>query len=304
MELENAFLREGHNSTSCSKKPYQLRKYTTAGTSGHMMHSGNDIPLLKTIKIIHPNDLDETNATFIGSGQYGTCHLKSFCHFQVCVKLVNPMKRSSFEGEANITSKFVHPNFPYLFGVCINPYKALVLSYHAIGNHAVSLHSALFPKSQVQKDILLTAEIAWIDIIKGILCGLEHLHSKQHVLHSDLKSDNVVLGLSTSNKIQPVIIDFGKACKISEGNYYTLSVTEKEIYKLYHSHIAPDLRDGASKQSVFSDIYAFGKITSTVNERKLKNALFEELSSKCLQYNRNERPNIEAIKLQLKRNTM
>jgi len=264
VELENAFLKDGQGS-SHSKRLYPLRKYTTAGTSGHMMHSRSDSPLLSTIKIIHPNDLDETNSKLIGCGKFGACYSKVFGHFKVCVKIVKPVKRSSFVGEANISSKFFHPNLPYLFGVCIAPTKALVLSYHGIGSHAVNLRTALFPKSQAVKEI--TADIVWIDIIKGILCGLEHLHSKQHILHNDLKSDNVVLGHNTLNSIQPVIIDFGKACKISEGDFYTLSETEKEAYKLYHSHIAPDLRDGVSKQSVLSDIYAFGKITSTLNER-------------------------------------
>jgi len=53
-----------------------------------------------------------------------------------------------------------------LFGVCINPCKALVLRYHANGSHAVSVREALFPKSQTIKEE--TADIAWIDIIKRI----------------------------------------------------------------------------------------------------------------------------------------
>ena len=64
-------------------------------------------------------------------------------------------------------------------------------------------------------------------------------------------------------------------------------MTQKESYKKYHSHIAPDLRYGVCKQSALSDTYPFGKTVSTINQRKLKNKHLEKLSYKCLRYSEN-----------------
>ena len=60
--------------------------------------------------------------------------------------------------------------------------------------------------SQAIKDI--TTDVEWIGTIRGIMCGLEHTHTKQYVIHNDLKSDNVVLG-QMALSIQAVIIGFG-----------------------------------------------------------------------------------------------
>lgn len=81
-----------------------------------------------------------------------------------------------------------------------------------------------------------------------ILSGLEHLHSQYKILHNDLKDDNIALS-KTLSQIKAVIIDFCKACKISEGKYYSISLTQEErkCYKTCHPQIAPDLCDGRYK---------------------------------------------------------
>ena len=56
------------------------------------------------------------------------------------------------------------------------------------------------------------------------------------------------------------IIDLGKACQIECGRMYTLTEAEREKYKKDHSQIAPDLRDGLTKQSTQSDVYSLGRI--------------------------------------------
>jgi len=83
--------------------------------------------------------------------------------------------------------------------------------------------------NQVIKTI--TAGFDWIKVIRGTLCGVEHLHSKQNIIHNE---DNIVFGQTAASKsIQT--IDFGKACKISDGKFYTLSVADKEKYMQKHS---------------------------------------------------------------------
>ena len=43
-----------------------------------------------------------------------------------------------------VTARFSHCNLPYLFGFCTKN-KSIVMSYHGIDNHTVSLHDVLYP---------------------------------------------------------------------------------------------------------------------------------------------------------------
>jgi len=103
------------------------------------------------------------------------------------------VQKGSFIEEANIVYKFAHTNLPYLFGVCFGKSLSLVLSYHAMGDHTVTIYDSLFTRSQVIKRV--TGEVDWAFILKGVLCDMEHLHSKQKIIHNDLKCDNVILSL-------------------------------------------------------------------------------------------------------------
>ena len=47
-----------------------------------------------------------------------------------------------------------------------------------------------------------------------------------------------------NHQLQPYIIDFGKAHRIDCGKMYTLSESERQEFKVEHSHITLDLRDG------------------------------------------------------------
>ena len=195
----------------------------------------------------------------------------------------------SFIEEANIVSKFAHTNLPYLFGVCFGKSLLVVLSYHAMGDQMVTINDSLFTRSQVIERV--TREVDWVFILEGILCGMEHLHSKQKIIHDDLKCDNVILSLNIV--VQAIIIDFGIACDLSKGK---CSEKDKQKFKERHSHIAPDLWDGACDQSVTSDTFSFGKIVAAVNECKLQQAELQKLADKCLQCNWNNCPNIHIIK--------
>ena len=98
-----------------------------------------------------------------------------------------------------------------------------------------------------------------------------------------------MLGKGVSGKLKAIIIDFGKACSVDGGKKYHLSDTEKEVYKLEHSHIAPDLRDGIVKQSPSSDVYALGRILKKVNI-VIKSVDLSELSKQALDYYHHNRP--------------
>lgn len=86
-----------------------------------------------------------------------------------------------------------------------------------------------------------------------------HLHSQCKILRNDLKDDNFALS-KTSSQIRAVIVDFGKACNISERKYYSPTQEEKKRYKSHHLQIAPDLCDGYSRRSATTDVYSVGKV--------------------------------------------
>ena len=72
-----------------------------------------------------------------------------------------------------------------------------------------------------------------------------------------------------------MIVDFGKACNVTNGKSYKLSDIQKEQD---HPHIASDLRDGACKQSILSDIFALGRVRKLVNSvPQLQSKDLEEL---------------------------
>ena len=121
-------------------------------------------------------------------------------------------------------------------------------------------------------------------IAKGL--KYSHTYHKETILHKDFKCDNVVLD-EISGNFNPIIIDFGKVCFETDAKVYTLSTLEKDKYKRYHPHVAPDVRDGLSKQSTRSDTYSFGRVLFI--SKKLTPAL-KSLADLCLQCNANDCP--------------
>ena len=266
------------------------------GTSGHFFHGYTSVSFLPNITIIKEEDITNVSESIIGSGRFSTCSAATFSHFKVCVKIPrNPQSVSHFINEANIISKFAHENLPYLFGVCLKN-NSIIMSYHSYKDQTITLHDALYPKSDIT---ILVQEFAseWTAILRQITEGCNSLHNKYRIIHNDLKCDNVVLASQTvSGGIRAVIVDFNKACEVGKGKKYNLSNTEKEQYKNHHHHIAPDLRDGHCYQSAEADVFSLGKIIHTVciNSIPDHEALLE-VSSKCMNYNRYNRPTIKQI---------
>ena len=66
--------------------------------------------------------------------------------------------------------------------------------------------------------------------------------------------------------------------------------------------MAPDLRDGACKQSILSDIFALGRVIKLVNSvLQLQKEDLEELSDKCMHYHMHSRPEMCTIIQYLKK---
>ena len=99
-------------------------------------------------------------------------------------------------------------------------------------------------------------------------------------MHNDIKCDNVAIELASSG-IKSILIDFGKACLVSDAKRYDLSNEDKLKYAKQHPQLAPDLRDGRCKQSVYSDMYSFGRILRIINETSLHLPVLTNFSDVC-----------------------
>ena len=76
-------------------------------------------------------------------------------------------------------------------------------------------------------------------------------------MHNDLKSNNVVVD-GSENK--PVIIDFGKSCKIVKARLRKPEVNiEKSMNKF--PHIAQEIHR-SERQSIASDVFSFGYLVT------------------------------------------
>ena len=110
--------------------------------------------------------------------------------------------------------------------------------FHALRSESVTLFKAASEK--VIQDVAMCA-----NILKQTCEILMFIHERGF-LHNDLKSNNVVID-GSENK--PVIIDFGKSCKIVKARLRKPKVNiEKSMNKF--PHIAPEIHRG-ERQSIF-----------------------------------------------------
>ena len=95
-------------------------------------------------------------------------------------------------------------------------------------------------------------------------------------LHNDLKSNNVVID-GSENK--PVIIDFGKSCKIVKARLRKANI-KKWMNKF--PHIAPEIHR-SERQFIASDVFSFGYlVTPLFKDAKLEiPPVLMEVAKKC-----------------------
>ena len=287
------------------KDPYtsSVKKHTKSrsiiSTSGHLFPKSASVSFLPNIKFIKEEEITTSESKIIGSGRFCTCYSAIYIHFRVCVKVPKDSNCvSHFINEANILSQFAHKNLPYLFGVCLKNHS-IVMSYHGFKDQAVetiTLYDVLHPNSAIATLVQeLTSK--WKGLLNQIIEGCNCLHSEYKVIHNDLKCDNIVVTLhNTAGNPRAIIVDFNKACKVGKGKKYNLSSAEKEKYKKYHHHIAPDLRDGHCYQSPEADIFSLGKIIHCICIKYMpEEKSVIEIGNKCMDHNGHNRPTLKQI---------
>lgn len=226
---------------------------------------------------------DET--AIIGSGSYGTCELMMWKNIKVCVKKIKKRTtKEEVEKEADTLKRLQQSLFvPVLLGIntVTKPFYIVTKFHSATGDTSLTLYKAI--------NNIFVNQRKWVSILHRCALGLESIHELGFI-HNDLHLKNVILDRMDGH-IHPVIIDFGKACRFSDGRCRV--VNNVDAYTKHHPWIAPETITGDYKESTSSDVYGFGYIMLKVNEVAGVKSL-EDLVSKC-RSNRIKRPNVIAL---------
>lgn len=91
------------------------------------------------------------------------------------------------------------------------PYFIVTQFYGDTSFKPVTLKSAMKQEAEVSIRSLEN----WFHILTQLIDCLNYLHNKQ-IIHNDINNDNVVITCSSKSFFSPILIDFGKACLISE----------------------------------------------------------------------------------------
>lgn len=244
---------------------------------------------LAGVRQFSPGDTKLIKSSVLGQGAFGKCVLGFVGPIKVCIKVCKPEYNLNFNREVQMLLRCCHSNLPIIHGVYINKFKMIIMSFHGFGqDSSLSLHSAICAKSCSSKSIPTFSIQQWKKILCGVVSAVHYLHQQQ-ILHNDIKGDNIVIEKSDTD-VRSVVIDFGKACYLDEAKKYSLSKPEKIKYVSDHPQIAPDLRDGETKQCESTDVYSVGRIIDIVNKKHLTIPALSKISESCLQYQSACRP--------------
>lgn len=276
----------------------QEYKTCTKGTTVHIHKSHLPTCVPSQVRKISWFDLKNgfgKNRVFLGRGVFGKCYLGSIGPMKACVKVYHTAFKYSklFYKEITMLAKLCHENLPFLIGYCVenkHSIKAIIMTYHSFCDKSKSLtiYSALYEKKLEHQELTIES---WQNVLFGLISALVYL-TENNILHNDIKTDNIVIEHLPPNfsVCKSVLIDFGKACFVSESTLYNLSSEQKDSYKKNHPQIAPEVRDGRAKQSFSSDIYSFGRIMQKINMAKLCIPVLNGLAEQCLEASYQKRP--------------
>lgn len=211
---------------------------------------------------INRNDLidagDGIKSSF-AKGVFGYCKLKMYQgHLVISKEFKTGASKIDVVKEARILQGISHPGLPIVLGADLSkvPYIIVTLFY-GIDKSKTTLRRVLDEENKAGVKLNKRRSLL---IIKKLCETLMFLHSRS-ILHSDIKSDNIVL-YKEEEGLKPVIIDFGKACSIKEAydkKLKNLSPEMKRVYRERHSHIAPEIVNGTSAQSTAMIYFLLGK---------------------------------------------
>jgi len=230
---------------------------------------------------IDPSLLEDADASPVelSKGRFGTVFLKQFRSSPVAVKYFETSVAAKLvEKEASYLQQCCHINLLLIYGMNNNskPFFIVTQFYGDTSFKPVTLKTAMKQEAKVSINGLEN----WFYILTQLSDCLNYLHNKQ-IIHNDIKNDNVVITCSSKSFFSPILIDFGKACLISEARKKILTEEEKGKYYRGHCHIAPEVIEGSHAQSVLSDMYSFGVMIASIY-KYTKYRPLKELAKHCL----------------------
>ncbi|KAF8696370.1 hypothetical protein HU200_037279 [Digitaria exilis] len=190
-----------------------------------------------------------SDANLLGHGTYGSVYYGVLRDQEVAIKRMMATKTKEFIVEMKVLCKVHHASLVELIGYAASKDELfLVYEYSQNGSLKNHLHD---PESKGY------SSLSWIfrvQIALDAARGLEyiHEHTKDHYVHRDIKSSNILLDGSFRAKIS----DFGLAKLVVKSSDAEASVTK--VVGTF-GYLAPEyLRDGLATTK--SDVYAFGVV--------------------------------------------
>ena len=143
--------------------------------------------------------LQVNEVDILGEGSFGRCFRGCLQGTPVCLKYVKSTKKEHIMCEASTLSGLSHHAICFLHGVQVEeePYY-LVTNIYLIQEHSITIYDFLCLQDSSSKKGIVNAfrsemvVIDWCNIMRNIAEGLKYIHSR-HIIHRDLKSNNVVL---------------------------------------------------------------------------------------------------------------
>ncbi|TVU06609.1 hypothetical protein EJB05_49833, partial [Eragrostis curvula] len=206
----------------------------------------------------------------IGRGAFGYVYKGKLPNgIEIAVKrhaAISSQGLEEFTAEIDLITNLQHKNVVRLLGFCLQKQKdilgfqiqglEMILVYEYMPNK--SLASFLYSYTKTEDALNLPMRLR---IIEGLAQGLVYLHehSRQCVVHMDLKASNILLDY----EMAPKISDFGMAQVLPSSS----SEETSTIVKGTNGYIDPEyVKSG--KYSVKSDVYSFSILILEIISRK------------------------------------
>ncbi|XP_066314954.1 lysM domain receptor-like kinase 3 [Miscanthus floridulus] len=206
-------------------------------------------PIVFTYEEILTSTDSFSDANLLGHGTYGSVYYGVLRDQEVAIKRMMATKTKEFIVEMKVLCKVHHASLVELIGYAASKDELfLVYEYSQNGSLKNHLHD---PES---KGCSSLSWICRVQIALDAARGLEyiHEHTKDHYVHRDIKSSNILLDGSLRAKIS----DFGLAKLVVKSSDAEASVTK--VVGTF-GYLAPEyLRDGLATTK--SDVYAFGVV--------------------------------------------
>jgi serine/threonine protein kinase len=211
-----------------------------------------------------------------------SCHIYSafWRGVAVIIKLIkadrvsSPMAVAEFETEASVLTRLDHPHIVKLLGSGRQPRRFLILELLDGGSLSHTLGLRADTNNKVSKKKFKYLET--LQLARSLASSLDYLHnhwhSSIHVIHRDLKPDNI--GFTADGKLK--LFDFG-LCACVRTN-----ADRKDQYRLTGNtgtlrYMAPEVALGRQYNSSV-DVYSFGVIIWQVLRAKVP---FREMGKKA-----------------------